>query len=93
MRLGIEINKDIMNEIFVQTGKTAGYWKKYKQVLDLFKSYALSNKSNTSSPVDIYLLKVNIRNTITRRRSGVFIVNFEHISHLLLVLLLLTLSR
>ena len=27
------------------------------------------------------------------RRSGVFIVNFEHISHLFLVFLLLTLSR
>ena len=27
------------------------------------------------------------------RRSGVFIVNFEHISHLVLVFLLLTLSR
>ena len=27
------------------------------------------------------------------RRSGVFIVNFEHISHLALVFLLLTLSR
>ena len=27
------------------------------------------------------------------RRSGIFIVNFEHISHLVLVLLLLTLSR
>ena len=27
------------------------------------------------------------------RRSGVFIVNFEHISHLILVFLLLTLSR
>ena len=26
-------------------------------------------------------------------RSGVFIVNFEHISHLVLVFLLLTLSR
>ena len=28
-----------------------------------------------------------------RRRSGVFIVNFDYISHLALVLLLLTLSR
>ena len=28
-----------------------------------------------------------------RRRSGVFIVNFEHIPHLFLVSLLLTLSR
>ena len=27
------------------------------------------------------------------RRSGVFMVNFEHISHLVLVFLLLTLSR
>ena len=27
------------------------------------------------------------------RRSGVFIANFEHISHLVLVFLLLTLSR
>ena len=53
----------------------------------------------------IYLLKVNNRNTRTRfeicsklaiktpeRRSGVFIVNFEHISHLVLVFLLLTLN-
>ena len=29
----------------------------------------------------------------TLRRSGAFIVNFEHISHLVLVFLLLTLSR
>ena len=28
-----------------------------------------------------------------RRRSGVFTVNFEHISHLCLVLLLLTLNK
>ena len=49
----------------------------------------------------IYLLKVNNRNTRTRceicskltiKTPGVFIVNFEHISHLVLVFLLLTLS-
>ena len=56
-----------------------------------------------------YLLKVNNKNTRTkceicskltikipergRRRSGVFIVNFGHISHFVLVFLLLTLSR
>ena len=28
-----------------------------------------------------------------RRRSGIFIVNFEHISHFVLVFLLLALSR
>ena len=52
------------------------------------------------------MFKVNNRNTNTRcetclkliiktpeRRPGVFIVNFEHTSHLVLVFLLLTLSR
>ena len=55
-------------------------------------------------PASIYLLKVNNRNTRTRRelcskltirhwhRPGIFIVNFEHTSHLALVLLLLTLN-
>ena len=60
-------------------------------------------------PADIYLLKVNNRNTRTRRGtcskiaiktterrlwrfSGVFIVNFEHISHLVLMFQLLTLN-
>ena len=42
-----------------------------------------------SNPVVIYLLKVNNRNW---RRSGVFTVNFEDISHLVLVFLLLTLN-
>ena len=35
------------------------------------------------------MLKINNNDA---RRSGVFIVNFEHISHLVLVLFLLTLS-
>ena len=58
-------------------------------------------------PTGIYLLKAINRNTRTRceifskltiktlerrRRSGVFIVNFEHISHLVLVFLLLILN-
>ena len=62
-----------------------------------------------SNPDDIFLLKVNNRNTRTRWeicwnltiktqercqwcRSGVFIVNFEHISNLVLMILLLTLN-
>ena len=36
------------------------------------------------------MFKVN--NKDTSRRSGVFIVNFEHVSHLFLVFLLLTLN-
>ena len=41
------------------------------------------------------MLKVNDKGTRTTpwRRSGVFIVNFEHFSHLVLLILFLTLSR
>ena len=42
-----------------------------------------------SSPAGNYMFKVNIGHW---RRSDVFIVNFEHISHLVLVFLLLTLN-
>ena len=56
-----------------------------------------------SIPVGNYMFKVNNRNsrarceicsklTIKNERSGVFIVNIEHISHLVLVFLLLTLN-
>ena len=60
-------------------------------------------------PAGNYIFKVNNRNTITRceicskltiktperrrRRSCVFSLNFEHISHLVLMFLLLTLSK
>ena len=92
----------------------------------------LDNFVKVPSPVGIYLLKVNNKNTRTKcevcskliiktterrqllfpqksmenlwfsndfrgnrswRRSDVFIINFEHISHLVLVFLLLTLRR
>ena len=51
-------------------------------------------------PVGVYLLKVNNRNTRTRCerclksviKTPVFIVNFEHISHFVLVFQLLTLN-
>ena len=48
---------------------------------------------------NIYLFKVNQRNTRKRceifhwRRSAVFIVDFEHVSHLFLVFLWLTFSK
>ena len=56
-------------------------------------------------PAIIYLFKVNNENTITvceicskltiktTERSGVFIVNFEQISHIVLLLLLLNLNK
>ena len=56
-----------------------------------------------SNPSGNYMFKFINRNTRTRREicskltikipDGIFIVNFEHISHLVLVFLLLTLSR
>ena len=66
---------------------------------DLFCVFSLSDVF----PVDIYLFKINNRNIkksceicskltvkTPERCQYVFIVNFEHISHLLLVFLLLT---
>ena len=61
---------------------------------------------STSHPPDIYLFKVNNRNTRKKseiwpkltiktrqwRRSGAF-VNFEHVSHLFLLFILLTLNK
>ena len=73
-------------------------------VIDMF-----TVKNKVIITADIYLLKDNNINTITKyeicskltiktperhqwRRSGVFIVNFQNISHHVLVFLLLTLS-
>ena len=75
-------------------------------VYKVFNSIDLTLLFYRLYPAGIYLLKVNNRNTRTRceicskltiktperRRSGVFIVNFDHISHLVLVFLLLTLN-
>ena len=52
------------------------------------------NSRNTRKRCEICSkLTINTPERRQWRRSGVFIVNFEHISHLVLVFLLLTLSR
>ena len=54
--------------------------------------YGLSILSSQVPRAGIYLLKVNYRNTRNTSQwhcSGIFIVKFEHISHLVLVFLLL----
>ena len=56
-----------------------------KKIANYFSKQYERGKSYTTR---IYLFNVNNR----RRCSGVFIVNFEHISHLVLVFLLLTLN-
>ena len=61
--------------------KTLAYVSMCRQICrQIFKS---------AFPAGNYMFKVNSRN---KSRSGIFIVNFEHISHLVLVFLLLTLS-
>ena len=52
------------------------------------------NNRKTSTRCEIYSkLTVKIPEQHQWRRSGIFIVNFEHISHLVPEFLLLTLSR
>ena len=71
----------------------------------LTSSYILGQKKRSyirSNPAGNNMFKVNNINTRLRceirsklshwRRSGIFIVNFEHISHFVLVFLLLTLN-
>ena len=68
--------------------------------------YKMMHQDADMYPAKIYLFKVNNRNSrkmckicskltikTPERRSGVFIVNFEHISHFFLLFLLLTLSK
>ena len=53
----------------------------------------VNNKDTRTTPVLGSLLDRIIKKTLQhRRRPGVFIVNFEHILHPVLVFLLLTLS-
>ena len=73
----------------------------------LKKRTCASDDAQGIKPADNCMFKANNKNTRTwckicskltikirqRRRSGIFTVNFEHILHLVLVFLLLTLSR
>ena len=63
---------------------------------------SITHQLRQGYPVGMYLFKVNNRNTrkryeicskLTIKTPVVFIVNYEHISHVVLVFLLLTLSR
>ena len=81
-------------------GNSCSLVKNYSRFIAVscFRSKLNHRYLTGSYPARIYLLKVNNRNTRTKcelrqwRRSGVFIVNFEHISNLVLVSLLLTLN-
>ena len=61
----------------------------YPTNIDLFKV----NNGNTRKSCGIFSKLTTKTPERRRRRSGVFIVNFENISHLFLVFLLLTLNK
>ena len=96
-----------LNEIISFERKTASfanYWRQYKIIRNVCNDDSKNipagnyrfkvNNRNTGIRCEI-CSKLAIK-TLERRQwrhSGVFIVNFEHISYLALVLLLLTLNR
>ena len=73
-------------------------------ILECAQSWRNKIMDTANNPAGIYLLKINTMNTRIRceicskltiktsERRQAFIVNFEHISHLILVFLLLTLT-
>ena len=72
-------------------------------LMKMFENGFFTANVPKANPAGNYMSKVNNRNSRTRceicsksttkKPSGVFIVNFEHILHHVLVFLLLTLSR
>ena len=70
----------------------------YNLLIGLTRGFRIANSMGhclcSTIPTGIYLLKVNNGNTRTRcEKCSKLTINFEHISHLVLVFLLLTLSR
>ena len=69
-------------------------FRQSKKNVGLFKNLFKVNNRNTRTRSKICSkLTIKIPERRHWRRSGTFIVNFEHISHLVLVFLLLTLRR
>ena len=70
--------------------------QKQKLIARIFMKYKTSVLEAYSEPSQTYLRGAFLQKQLTVnghwRRSGVFIVNFIHISHLVLVFLLLTLN-
>ena len=60
---------------------------------DSLSHQSASNYHTKNYPFKLSLQKSQVWSDATWRRSSVFVVNFEQISHLVLVFLLLTLSR
>ena len=83
-----------MISVYGYGGKIKDITKK-KSNKSSFESHAV-NKYRKQIKYILYLISPLLKElylVYARRRSGVFIVNFEHISHLVLVFLLLTLNK
>ena len=74
----------------LSTGRVSEYSKKMKMHL-FCKHVPVQHSKHQKKVWNMY--KLTIKTPERRRSSGVFIVNFEHTSHLALVFLLLTLNR
>ena len=79
------------NQYFLQSFFFFEYdLRSIKKILVGWENLAITQSAFTFSKLTIETLEQGVKYV---QSSGVFIVNFEHISHLVLVLLLLTLSR
>ena len=58
----------------------------------MIAEFVITWKGQACSAV-IYLFKANNRNSRTRCRIGIFIINFEQISHIVLVFPMLTMNK
>ena len=89
----------IENETFHSTShKTKKQKKRSKNIIQLHNPAGIyllkANNRNTRTRREICSkLTINTPERRHWRRSDIFIVNFEHISHLVLVFLLLTLNK
>ena len=78
-------------------GKYVSRQKKYSELViefsEMFSRYLPANNRNTRTRCKICLkLTIKAQERSQWHRSDIFTVNFEHISHLFLVFLLLTLD-
>ena len=80
--------------IYMNTSSLVFYNEVAKQTIPAGIYLLEVNNGNTRTRCEICSkLRINTPERRHWRRSGVFIVNFEHISHLALVFLLLTLNK
>ena len=84
---------EIVSTFLVGNSTTSHYLIKYNNYPAGNCMFKVNNRNTRARCEICSKLTIKIPERCQLRRSGIFIVNFEHISHLVLVFLLLTLSR